>query len=105
MDGKLTCYGYGEDERAINPGDLLIVGKQWMRENSKLIETEFCLSLRGRDISYFVEHAMHAKGLWDDNKNWLSAPSSQPGVDMRPMSEIRSSSNLAAVKSFYNHNR
>ena len=23
MDGALACFGYGEDDRAINPGDLL----------------------------------------------------------------------------------
>lgn len=101
MEGRLTCYGFGEDDRAINPGDLLIVGKQWLRENSKLVETEFVLSLRGRDMCYFVEHAKHALNLWSDNKHWLNAPMSTPGLDTRPMSQQRSDSQAAAIKSFY----
>ena len=91
MEGRLTCYGFGEHQDAINPGDLLIVGKQWLQENLKLVETEFVLSLRGRDMSYFVEHAQHAQELWVDNKNWLSAP----------MTRLRSESNLEAVRGYY----
>ena len=91
MEGRLSCYGFGEDDRAINPGDLLIVGQQWLRENSKLVETEFVLSLRGRDMAYFVGHAQHAQELWVDNKDWLSAP----------MSRLRNESNLGAVRSYY----
>ena len=101
MEGRLSCYGFGEDERAINPGDLLIVGTQWMRENSKLVETEFVLSLRGRDMAYFVEHAKHALELWADNKHWLSASVSQPELDTRPITQQRSESQQSAIKSFY----
>jgi len=101
MEGRLSCYGFGEDDRAINPGDLLIVGMQWLRENSKLVETEFVLSLRGRDMSYFVEHAKHALELWADNKHWLNASVSQPGLDTRPITQQRSESQQSAIKSFY----
>jgi len=101
MEGRLSCYGFGEDDRAINPGDLLIVGMQWLRENSKLVETEFVLSLRGRDMAYFVEHAKHALELWADNKHWLSASVSQPGLDTRPITQQRSESQQSAIKSFY----
>ena len=101
MEGRLSCYGFGEDERAINPGDLLIVGMQWLRENSKLVETEFVLSLRGRDMAYFVEHAKHALELWADNKHWLSASVSQPELDTRPITQQRSESQQSAIKSFY----
>jgi hypothetical protein len=89
----------------VNPGDLLIVGKQWLRENSKLVETEFVLSLRGRDMSYFVEHAKHALGLWADNKHWLNASMSTPGVDTRPLSEQRSVSQREAIASFYGRSK
>jgi len=90
MDGKIKVLGYGEDDRAVNPGDLLLIGSNWMRENGKLIETEFVLKLRGRDIEYFVQAAMNAKSLYEDNKHWLQAPMNQPGVDMRSHSAIRS---------------
>ena len=104
MEGRLTCYGYGEDDRAINPGDLLIVGTQWMRENTKLIETEFVLSIRGKDIEFFLSHALHARDLYADNKHWLTAPMSQPG-DTRPLSVQRSASQQDAIRSFYERSK
>ena len=89
MDGRIKVLGFGEDDRAVNPGDLLLVGSNWMRENGKLIETEFVLKLRGRDIEYFVQAALNAKSLYDDNKHWLQAPMNQPSVDTRSRSAIR----------------
>jgi len=100
MDGKIKVLGYGEDDRAINPGDLLLVGSNWMRENGKLIETEFVLKLRGRDIDYFVQAAVNAKMLYEDNKHWLQASSSQPGVDVRPMTAIRRADTNDTLKRF-----
>jgi hypothetical protein len=100
MDGKIRVLGFGEDDRAVNPGDLLLIGTNWMRENHKLIETEFCLKLRGRDIDYFVQAAVNAKMLYEDNKHWLQASMSQPGTDMRPMSTIRSSDHQATLKRY-----
>ena len=90
MDGKIKVLGYGEDDRAVNPADLLLIGSNWMRENNKLIETEFVLKLRGRDIDYFVQAAVNAKMLYDDNKHWLQAPVSQPDLDTRSRSGMRS---------------
>jgi len=104
MEGRLSCYGFGEDDRAINPGDLLIVGTQWLRENTKLVETEFVLSLRGRDMAYFLAHANHAQALWADNKHWLTATMSNPG-DTRPMSVQRSESQQDAIRSFYERSK
>ena len=101
MDGKLSCAGYGEDDRAINPGDLLIVGTNWLKQNSRLIETEFALRIRGRDMEYFLDHALLARQLWKANEHWLSAPASKPGVDMRPIGVIRSENNQAAIASYY----
>ena len=100
MDGKIKVLGYGEDDRAINPGDLLLIGSNWMRENHKLIETEFVLKLRGRDIDYFIQAAQTAKMLYNDNKHWLQASSSQPGVDLRPMSAIRRADNNDTLRKF-----
>ena len=100
MDGKIKVLGYGEDDRAINPGDLLLIGSNWMRENHKLIETEFVLKLRGRDIDYFIQAAETAKMLYNDNKHWLQASMSQPGTDMRPMSAIRRADNNDTLKKF-----
>ena len=101
IDGKLSCFGYGQDDRAINPGDLVIVGKNWLQENYKLIETQFALKLRGRDMVYFLHHAQLAHNLYQENAHWLSASSSAPGVDMRSRSDIRKSDNVRAVKAYY----
>ena len=100
MDGALACYGFGEDDRAINPGDLLIVGSNWLRENQKLIETEFCLRIRGRDIAYFIAHAIEAGHLWDDNKEWLNAPSSTPGLDTRATTTKRLDAGQSVVAAY-----
>ena len=100
MDGKIRVLGYGEDDRAINPGDLLLIGSNWMRENGKLIETEFVLKLRGRDIDHFVKAAQTAKMLYEDNKHWLTASMSQPGVDSRPMSGIRAADQAETLHRF-----
>jgi hypothetical protein len=105
MDGALACYGYGEDDRAINPGDMLIVGSNWLRENSKIIETEFCLRIRGRDIAYFIAHAIEAGHLWDDNKVWLNAPSSRiigvdPPLDFRSTSTRRNDDGRSVVAAY-----
>jgi hypothetical protein len=100
MDGKIRVLGYGEDDRAINPGDLLLIGTNWMRENHKLIETEFVLKLRGRDIQFFIEAAKNAQMLYEDNKHWLQASVSQPGIDPRPMSTIRRTDNNDTLKRF-----
>ena len=100
MDGRIKVLGFGEDDRAVNPGDLLLVGSNWMRENGKLIETEFVLKLRGRDIEYFVQAALNAKSLYDDNKHWLQAPMNEPGVDTRSHSAIRAADQQATLHKF-----
>jgi hypothetical protein len=100
MDGKIRVLGYGEDDRAINPGDLLLIGSNWMRENGRLIETEFVLKLRGKDIDYFVQAAVNARLLYDDNKHWLQASMSQPGVDTRSMSGIRAADQSETLHRF-----
>ena len=100
MDGKIKVLGFGEDDRAISPGDLCLIGSNWMRENGKLIETEFVLKLRGRDIEYFIVAANVAKMLYEDNKHWLQASSSQPGVDTRSNSAIRAADQQTALHRF-----
>jgi len=100
-NGRLTCYGFGQDERAVNPGDLMIVGSNFMRENMKEIETEIAIRLRGRDLSYFFDHVVDALRLWQDNKEWLQAPASQPGLDMRSTSAKRTQDQLEAIRLFY----
>ena len=104
LEGKLSIYGYGQDDRIPNPGDLLIVTTNWIKENARTQEIEFSLRIRGRDMALFVEAAKEALMLWNDNKHWLQAPMSNPG-DTRPMTKIRSTDQAAAIKGFYDQNR
>jgi hypothetical protein len=104
LEGKLSIYGYGQDNRIPNPGDLLIVTTNWIKENARTQEIEFSLRIRGRDMALFVEAAKEALMLWNDNKHWLQAPISNPG-DTRPMTKIRSTDQAAAIKGFYDQNR
>ena len=104
LEGKLSIYGYGQDDRIPNPGDLLIVTTNWIKENARTQEIEFSLRIRGRDMALFVEAAKEALLLWNDNKHWLQAPMSNPG-DTRPLSTIRRAENNNVVKRFYDQNR
>jgi hypothetical protein len=100
LEGKLSVFGYGQDDRIPNPGDLLIVTTNWIKENARTQEIEFSLRIRGRDMALFFAAAQEALMMWNDNKHWLQAPMSQPGVDTRAQSAIRQSDNqlnLAAL--------
>jgi hypothetical protein len=100
LQGKLELFGYGADDRVVNPGDLLIVTTDFVGENMHRQKVEFTLNLRGRDMHLFVEAARTALMLWQENKHWLDAPVNGPRVDTRAMSEIRLGENLKAIAAF-----
>ena len=102
MQGKLELFGYGFDDRVINPGDLLIVSSDYIGENLHKQKVEFTLRLRGRDMQLFVDAATTARNLWDENKNWLNAAMNTPGLDMRGRSEIRLADQLENIQAFLN---
>lgn len=102
MQGKLMCYGYGQDPRVINPGDLVIVCLDSVYENAHRLEVEFALRIRGRDMNLFSNAASEAELLWDENRHWLNGAVNAPRLDMRAKSEIRSEAMLNAIDSFYN---
>jgi hypothetical protein len=103
LQGKLELFGYGQDVRAINPGDLLIVTTDFVGENMHKQKVEFSLRLRGRDMHLFVEASRIAQDLWVENEHWLNASINTPNLDMRGRSEIRLAENLANLESFYPH--
>lgn len=104
IEGKLDCFGYGQRADIPNPGDLMIVTTNYIRENAKLQEIEFTLRIRGRDMQLFVTAANEALTLWKDNQHWLSASSSRletdAPIDMRSRSEIRGADQMAALSAF-----
>ena len=101
MQGKLELFGYGFDDRVINPGDLIIVSSDYVGENFHKQKVEFTLRLRGRDMQLFVDAATTARNLWDENKHWLDAAVNTPGLDMRGKSEIRLSENLENIAALF----
>ena len=104
MEGKLECFGYGQRPDIPNPGDLMIVTTNYIRENAKIQEIEFTLRIRGRDMALFVQAAGDALVLWKDNEHWLSASSSRlpnsPPLDMRSKSEARGADQMTALSAF-----
>jgi len=101
MQGKLELFGYGQDQRAINTGDLLIVTTDFVGENAHRQKIELVLRLRGRDMHLFVDAASTAQGLWVENQHWLNASINTPNLDQRGISEIRLSDNLSNINAFY----
>ena len=103
LQGKLELFGFGQDSRAISPGDLLIVTSDYVGENFHRQKVEFTLRLRGRDMHLFVDAAKIAQALWVENEHWLNASVDTPNLDQRGRSEIRLGENLANLEAFYHH--
>lgn len=101
MQGRLEIFGFGQHDDIINPGDLIIVATDYLKENGNRQEVKFSLKLRGRDMHLFETAAHTAQLLWDENKNWLNAPMGTPGLDMRGRSEIRLADTLASISALY----
>jgi len=47
MDGKLELFGFGQHEKAINPGDLVIVTTNYLQDGFKVQQIQASLKLRG----------------------------------------------------------
>ncbi len=63
MQGKLECFGYGQDARVINPGDMIIVAMDFVGENFHKQKIEFVLKIYGRDMNLFFESTKNALAL------------------------------------------
>jgi len=100
MQGKLELFGFGFDDRIVNPGDLLIVSTDYLQENGHRQKVEFTLKVRGRDMHLFVDAAHTAELLWDENKHWLNASVNTPNLDQRGKSEIRLSDQIETLNAF-----
>lgn len=100
MQGRLEVFGFGQDDRAINPGDLIIVTTDYVMENAHKQKLEFALRLRGRDMHLFEEASHTARLLWDENKHWLNASVNTPNLDQRGKSEIRLSDQIETLNAY-----
>lgn len=81
MEGNMAIYGYGHHDKAINPGDLVIISTDWLKEGFKTQKIEASVKLRGRDMHLFAAAAIQAMELWEQNKDWLQAPASKPATE------------------------
>jgi hypothetical protein len=100
MQGKLEVFGFGFDDRAISPGDLVIVTTDQVMENAHRQSIEFALRIRGRDMHLFERESHIARLLWDENQHWLNAGVNTPNLDQRGRSEIRLSDQMATLDRF-----
>jgi phosphoribosyl 1,2-cyclic phosphodiesterase len=100
MQGRLEVFGFGFDDRAISPGDLVIITTDQLMQNGHKQSIEFALRIRGRDMHLFEKESHIARLLWDENQHWLNAPSATPDLDMRSASQIRQSDQMDLIARF-----
>jgi hypothetical protein len=102
LEGRIECFGFGQDSRIPNPGDLLIVTTNSVRENHKIQEIEFALRIRGKHLHHFIKAAKEALLMYEDNRDWLEASASQP-VRQESRSALRAEDANNALKAFLAH--
>jgi len=78
MEGKLEVFGFGQHEKAISPGDLVIITTNYLQDGFKTQQIQASLKLRGRDMHLFAAAAAQALELYEENSDWLNAPMSKP---------------------------
>jgi hypothetical protein len=100
LDGRISVFGYGQDERIPNAGDLLLVCKNDLQENFKNQAIEIALRVRGRDMALLHEATTNALLLWEQNKEWLQKPMSHPDTISTTQSIIRSAENSRTLSAY-----
>jgi hypothetical protein len=75
---NLKVSVFGEDDRIINPGDLLIEAVE-QGEGDRLGAniTKFEIAVAGRDIENLLAQVQRAAYLYRINQDWLSQPASR----------------------------
>jgi hypothetical protein len=81
MEGKLEVFGFGQHEKAISPGDLVIITTNYLQDGFKTQQIQASLKLRGRDMHLFAAAAAQALELYEENSDWLNKPMSKPSDD------------------------
>lgn len=71
---RLHLYGYGEDDRVPNEGDILIVSDTYLAESEKKADNEFELLIRGKDMWMLAEKVSAALTMYEANKEYLRQP-------------------------------
>jgi hypothetical protein len=74
---RLKLYGYGEDPRVPNEGDLLIVSETFLRESNNHQDIEFEILLRGNDMFAMKAKVDQAFATFEANKEYLRQPATR----------------------------
>ena len=74
---RLKLYGYGEDSRVPNEGDLLIVSETFLRESGNQQDIEFEILLRGNDMFAMKAKVDAAFAMFEANKDYLRQPATK----------------------------
>ena len=75
---KLRALVFGEDDRVINPGDILLeMASEGSGDRLGQNAQKFEIYIAGRDIEGLLGQVERAAYLYRVNKEWLSEPSSR----------------------------
>lgn len=100
---RMDAHVFGEDDRVINPGDLVIVMQEegpGDRQNKNM--RQFEISVAGDQLDYLLKQVTRAKELYDQNKEWLKTPmTTPPKVKPVPVDRIAiEPGQLAALRAY-----
>lgn len=93
---RFRLYGYGEDARVPNEGDLLLISESYLSEAGKVEKVELELLLRGKDLWMFSKKLASAMALYEVNKEWLRQPATR---EVTPIRSDRITSLLDSIRS------
>jgi len=96
---RMETFVFGQDDRVINPGDLLIVMSESApgdRLGNNL--RQFEIMVNGDQMSGLLAAVTRAKDLYDLNHGWLKSPASTPPVNRIAVDEHRLAMHLKDVK-------
>jgi hypothetical protein len=87
---RMDAYVFGEDDRVVNPGDLLIVMSE-AGPGDRLGNNirQFEISIAGDQMDNLFDQVTRAKDLFDLNREWLKTPASTPGTGRIAVDEHR----------------
>jgi len=74
---RLKLYGFGEDPRVPNEGDLLIVSETFLRESGNQQDIEFEILLRGSDMFLMKAKVDAAIEMFNANSDYLRQPATR----------------------------
>ena len=96
---RMETFVFGEDDRVVNPGDLLIVMSE-AAPGDRLGRNlrQFEIVVNGNQMSGLLEAVTRAKDLYDLNHGWLKSPASKPGVSRIAVDEHRLALHLKDIK-------